>query len=198
VTITIGNIYMLRQRNIKRFLAFSSISQAGYILLGFIGISQLAMASVVYYIIIFAFSNLAAFGVITAVSNATGRDNIADYKGLFRTNPKLSIAILLAFLSLAGIPPLSGFFSKFLVFTAAAEKGFFFLLLITALNSVLSFYCYLRIIGNIFIEKAEEPIANFRIASAERIVLIICVAGILLSGFAGFAFEYIRSLSFGI
>jgi NADH-quinone oxidoreductase subunit N len=136
--------------------------------------------------------------VISAISNATGKENIADYKGLVRTNPKLSIAMLLALLSLAGIPPLAGFFSKFFVFTAAAGKGFFFLLLITALNSVFSFYCYLLIIRTIIIDKGEEPLAKFRSDLPERIALIICVAGILLSGFAGFAFEYIRFFSFGI
>ena len=143
LTMTIGNLFAIRQQNLKRFLAFSSISQAGYILLGFIGGNQLGMASVIYYILVYIFSNLGAFGVVIAISNATGKENIDDYNGLYHTNPKLSLIMTLALFSLAGIPPVAGFFGKFFLFTAAAEKGYYLLVLIAVLNTIISLYYYL-------------------------------------------------------
>ncbi len=109
LTMTIGNLFAIRQKNLKRFLAFSSISQAGYILLGFIGGNELGMAAVIYYVLVYIFSNLGAFGVVTAVSNATGKEDMDDYNGLYHTNPKLSLIMTLALFSLAGIPPVAGF-----------------------------------------------------------------------------------------
>ena len=132
LTMTIGNLFAIRQKNMKRFLAFSSIAQAGYILLGFIGGNELGMTSVVYYILVYIFSNLGAFGVVAAISNATGKENMDDYNGLYHTNPKLSLIMTLALFSLAGIPPVAGFFGKFFLFTAAAAERviiFLFLLL---------------------------------------------------------------------
>ena len=143
LTMTIGNLFAIRQQNLKRFLAFSSISQAGYILLGFMSGTQLGMASVIYYILVYIFSNLGAFGVVTAISNATGKENMDDYNGLYHTNPKLSLIMTLALFSLAGIPPVAGFFGKFFLFTAAAEKGFYLLVLIAVLNTIISLYYYL-------------------------------------------------------
>ena len=112
-TMFIGNLFALRQKNMKRFLAFSSIAQAGFILLGIISGTSMGMATVVYFILIYIFSNLAAFGVVQAISNQTGKENITDYEGLYRTNPNLSLVMMLALFSLAGIPPVAGFFGKF-------------------------------------------------------------------------------------
>jgi len=195
---TIGNLFAIRQQNLKRFLAFSSISQAGYLLLGIIGANRLGMTSVIYYIIVYIFSNLGAFGVVTAISNATGKENINDYDGLYHTNPKLSLIMMLALFSLAGIPPVAGFFGKFFLFTAAAEKGFYFLVLIAVLNTIISLYYYLLIVKAMFINKNEEPILKFKTDLSTRIGLLICVAGIFATGFASFVFEFIREISFGI
>lgn len=109
ITITIGNLFAIRQKNLKRFMAFSSISQAGYILLGVIAGTAVGMTSLVYYVLVYIFSNLAIFGVISVIENATGKVNMEDYNGLYRTNPKLSVAMMLALFSLAGIPPFAGF-----------------------------------------------------------------------------------------
>jgi NADH-quinone oxidoreductase subunit N len=198
LTMTIGNLFAIRQQNLKRFLAFSSISQAGYILLGVIGANQLGMASVIYYIIVYIFSNLGAFGVVTAISNATGKENIDDYNGLYHTNPKLSLIMTLALFSLAGIPPIAGFFGKFFLFTAAAEKGFYFLVLIAVLNTIISLFYYLLVVKAMFINKNENPIAKFRSDLPTRFALLICVAGIFITGFASIIFEYIKTLSFGV
>lgn len=198
LTMTIGNLFAIRQRNIKRFLAFSSISQAGYILLGFIGGNQLGMASVVYYVLVYIFSNLGAFGVVAAISNATDRENIDDYNGLYMTNPRLSLIMTLALFSLAGIPPVAGFFGKFFLFTAAAEKGFYLLVLIAVLNTIISLYYYLLVVKAMFINKSEAPVGKFTSDVYTRIGLLACVGGIVITGFASIIFEMIRNLSFGI
>jgi NADH-quinone oxidoreductase subunit N len=198
LTMTIGNLFAIRQQNLKRFLAFSSISQAGYILLGIIGGNKLGMASVIYYILVYIFSNLGAFGVVTAISNATGKENIDDYNGLYRTNPKLSLIMTLALFSLAGIPPVAGFFGKFFLFTAAAEKGFYFLVLIAVFNTIVSLYYYLLVVKAMFINANENPIGKFRTDFSTRFALIFCVAGIFITGFASIIFEFIRNLSFGV
>lgn len=198
LTMTIGNLFAIRQQNLKRFLAFSSISQAGYILLGFIGGNQLGMASVIYYVLVYIFSNLGAFGVVTAISNATGKENIDDYNGLYHTNPGLSLVMTLALFSLAGIPPVAGFFGKFFLFTAAAEKGYYLLVLIAVLNTIISLYYYLLVVKAMFINKSESPIDKFRSDFPTRFALAICVAGIVVTGFASVLFEAIRNISFGV
>jgi NADH-quinone oxidoreductase subunit N len=195
---TVGNLFAIRQQNLKRFLAFSSISQAGYILLGFIGGNQLGMASVIYYVLVYIFSNLGAFGVVIAISNETGRENIHDFNGLYHTNPKLSLIMTLALFSLAGIPPVAGFFGKFFLFTAAAEKGFYLLVLIAVLNTIISLYYYLLVVKAMFINKSETPIQKFKSDFMTRFALGICVAGIVATGFASVLFEVIRNLSFGV
>ena len=198
LTMTIGNLFAIRQQNLKRFLAFSSISQAGYILLGFIGGSQLGMASVIYYILVYIFSNLGAFGVVIAISNQAGKENMSDYNGLYHTNPKLSLIMTLALFSLAGIPPVAGFFGKFFLFTAAAQKGFYLLVLIAVLNTIISLYYYLLLVKAMFINKNEAPIDKFKSDSPTRFALGICVAGIFITGFASIIFEVIRNLSYGV
>ncbi len=198
LTMTIGNLFAIRQHNLKRFLAFSSISQAGYILLGFIGGNQLGMASVIYYILIYIFSNLGAFGVVLAVSNATGKEDIEDYNGLYHTNPGLSLIMTLALFSLAGIPPVAGFFGKFFLFTAAAQKGYYLLVLIAVLNTIISLFYYLLVVKAMFISNSEAPVEKFRSDFSTRFALGICVAGIVVTGFASIIFEAIRNLSFGV
>jgi NADH-quinone oxidoreductase subunit N len=195
---TVGNLFAIRQQNLKRFLAFSSISQAGYILLGIIGGNKLGMASIIYYILVYVFSNLGAFGVVAAISNAKGKENIDDYNGLYHTNPKLSLVMTLALFSLAGIPPVAGFFGKFFLFTAAAQKGFYFLVFIAVLNTIISLYYYLLVVKAMFISKSDTPIESFKSDIPTRIALGICIAGIVCTGFASIIFEVIRNLSFGV
>jgi NADH-quinone oxidoreductase subunit N len=198
LTMTIGNLFAIRQQNLKRFLAFSSISQAGYILLGLIGGNQLGMASVIYYILVYIFSNLAVFGVVAAISNARGKENIDEYNGLYQTNPGLSLIMLLGLFSLAGIPPFAGFFGKFFLFTAAAEKGFYLLVTIALLNTIISLYYYLLVVKAMFINKSDNPVEKFRSDFPTRLALGICIAGIVITGFASIIFEVIKNMSFGI
>lgn len=198
LTMTIGNLFAMRQTNLKRFMAFSSISQAGFILVGLISGTVLSMTSVVYFVLVYIFSNLGVFGVISVISNKTGKEKMDDYNGLYRTNPMLSLLMLLALFSLAGIPPIAGFFSKFFLFTAAAEKGHFILIIIAVLNTIISLYYYLLIVKAMFINKSETPIASFKTDTLSRIGLVLCMIGIMVSGFASVIFEYIRTVSFGM
>ena len=195
LTMTIGNLFAIRQQNLKRFLAFSSIAQAGFILLGVIGGAGLGFTSVIYFVLIYIFSNLGAFGVVSAISVATGKETIDSYNGLYRTNPKLSLVMLLSLFSLAGIPPVAGFFGKFFLFAAAAHEGYYLLVFIAVVNAVISLYYYLLVVKAMLINKNENPIAAFKSDTLTRIGLLICVAGIIITGFASTVFEYIHSLS---
>jgi NADH-quinone oxidoreductase subunit N len=198
LTMTIGNLFAIRQQNLKRFLAFSSISQAGYILLGVLGANPMGMSSVIYYILIYIFSNLGAFGVVAAISNATGKENIYDYNGLYRTNPKLTLIMTLALFSLAGIPPVAGFFGKFFLFMTAAREGFYLLVLIAVLNTIISLYYYLLVVKAMFINTSEDPVSRFDSDTPTRVALLICVAGIFITGFSSIIYEYIKSISSGV
>lgn len=198
VTMTVGNLFALRQNNMKRFLAFSSITQVGYILIGLSGSSESGMASSIYFILIYVFSNLGAFGVISLISARTGREGILDYNGLYKTNPLLSWVLALSMFSLAGIPPTAGFFGKLFLLTAGAGMGNYFLIVIAALNMIVSLYYYLRVIRAVFMEKNDDAIPPVKGDGAFHIALVICVAGLLLTGFTTGLFEYIYALSFGL
>ena len=201
LTITVGNLFAIRQRNLKRFLAFSSISQAGYIMLGVIAFtlhSQMGKAALMYYILVYIFSNLAAFGVIGAIENKTGKVSMDDYNGLCKTNPRLSMTMMLAMFSLAGIPPFAGFFSKFFIFTSAINQGsiaIYVLVLIALINTIVSLYYYLLVVKATYI-KTEEPsvIAPFKSAFSERLAMTICVAGIVGLGIVSWFYDQILTV----
>lgn len=187
LTITIGNLFAVRQRNLKRFLAFSSISQAGYSMLGVIAANTLGMASMMYYVVVYIFSNLAAFGVIAAIERKTGKVTTDDYNGLFKTNPWLSFTMMVAMFSLAGIPPFAGFFSKFFVFAGAlhgADVAIYVLVLIALINTIISLYYYLLVVKAMFIRQDECAIPTFKSHWTEKAGMIICVMGIVLLGIA--------------
>jgi NADH-quinone oxidoreductase subunit N len=194
-TMTIGNLFALRQKNMKRFLAYSSIAQAGFILLGLIAGTQLGAATVIYFILIYIFSNLAAFGVVQAISLKTGMENMDDYNGLYRTNPKLSLVMMLALFSLAGIPPVAGFFGKFFLFTAAASQGYYFLVFIAVVNATISLYYYLLVIRAMFIRNSDHPIPYFKNKIYMRLGLLITAIGILVLGLYSPLYDYIYELS---
>ena len=196
LTITIGNLFAIRQNNLKRFLAFSSISQAGYIMLGVVANAPVGVAALSYYVLVYIFSNLAAFGVIQAVENASGKLLISDYNGLYKTNPRLSFAMMLAMFSLGGIPPFAGFFSKFFIFSAALQEGsvaMYVLVLIALVNTIVSLYYYLLVVKAMFINTNDAPIASFKSHWSERAGLLICVAGILVAGLISSVYVYLNA-----
>ena len=185
LTITLGNLFAIRQRNLKRFLAFSSISQAGYIMLGVIAVNVMGMSSMIYYVLVYIFSNLAAFGVIAAVERQTGKVTMDDYNGLFKTNPWLAFTMMLAMFSLGGIPPFAGFFSKFFIFVGACHQGsvaIYALVLIALVNTIISLYYYLLVVKAMFIRQDECVIPAFKSHWTERTGMILCVLGIIFIG----------------
>lgn len=194
-TMIIGNLFALRQQNIKRFLAFSSIAQVGFILVGMSSNGTMGNTSVTYFILIYVFSNLAAFGVASAISSQTGKENIEDYKGLYQTNPFLSWTLALALFSLAGIPPTAGFFGKLFLITAGATRGNYWFITMAALNLIVSLYYYLRVVRALFMDKNEQAIARIKGSPSVNFGLIICVAGIVLVGLVSWVYEYISKLS---
>ena len=200
-TIVIGNLFALRQNNLKRFLAFSSITQIGYILIGISGEYPVNTASVVYFILIYVFSNLAAFAVISTVSAVTGKETISDYKALYKTNPLLSWVIAIALFSLAGVPPTAGFFGKYFLLLAgthtAASSGYLFWIVIAALNLIISFYYYLKVVKAIFMDANEQPVPKIQIAFTPKLAMFICLAGIILAGLFSVIYNYIYLLSCG-
>ncbi len=200
ITITIGNLFALRQKNLKRFLAFSSISQAGYIMLGVYASSQTGMSSTIYYILIYMFTNLAAFGIISAIENKTGKVGMDDYNALYTTNPKLAFAMTLAMFSLGGIPPFAGFFSKFFIFASVAESkvfGDYVLVFLALLNTIISLYYYLLVVKAMFINKSDSPIETIKIDAMSRVALLVCVIAILVIGFISAIYMNIYDISFG-
>lgn len=192
-TITVGNLFAIRQKNMKRFMAFSSISQAGYIMLGVMTESALGLASMMFYILVYVVSNLGAFAVIQTIENKTGKLSMDDYNGLHKTNPWLSFAMTLAMFSLAGIPPFAGFFSKFLIFTSVTASGsmaLYMLVLIALINTIISLYYYLLVVKAIWIAPGEAQVERFRSGIGERIALWICVGGIVFVGLVSCIYQF--------
>lgn len=198
LSMTIGNLMAIRQDNLKRFLAFSSISQVGYILIAISGSSAEGMAAVVYFILIYIFSNLGAFSVITLVDAGASKGRISDLRGFYRTNPSLAWALALCLFSLAGIPPTAGFFGKFFLITAGAAKWNAVVLIIAALNMIVSLYYYLRVIRAMFMDSSDEPVQRLKPSPAVKFALLLCISGVLLLGFSGSVFSWLHSLSFGV
>lgn len=201
VTMTIGNLFALRQKNMKRFLAFSSISQAGYIMLGVFTGTSLGMSSAIFYIFVYIFSNLAAFGVITAIENKTGKVNMDDYNGLYQTNPKLALAMMCAMFSLGGIPFTAGFFSKMFVFMAAMESlapANIILVVLAFLNTIISLFYYLLVVKAMFITPNKNPIEPLKSDGYLKVSLVISMFGIGFVGIISWFYQYIDAASFGI
>jgi len=198
LTMVTGNLFALRQDGLKRLLAFSSIAQSGFILAGITGSSRGGEASVIYFILVYIFSNLGAFGVVSFISAQTGRERIQDYKGLYATNPLLSWVMAISLFSLAGIPPTAGFFGKFFLLMAGAGKGNFVFIGIAALNMVVSLYYYLRVIKAIFMDSQPEPMERLKIPLLPTIAFLVCVVGIVMTGLVGGIYDYIYSLSIGV
>ena len=199
LSITIANLFAIRQSELKRFMAFSSISQAGYIMLAVIGGSQMGMASLMYYVLVYVVANMAVFTVISTVEqNNGGATKMSAYDGLYQTNPKLAFLMTLALFSLAGIPPFAGMFSKFFVFMAAAEQGSFwayFVVFVALVNTVVSLYYYLLIVKAMYIKPSDSPLPTFKTDVNTRVALALCTAGIALFGICSCIYDYLFAAS---
>jgi NADH-quinone oxidoreductase subunit N len=185
LTMTVGNLIALAQKNVKRLLAYSSIAHAGYAMIGVVAFSQLGMASVVFYLIAYMLTNLLAFGIVGIVGRVTGSDDVSAYNGLSRRNAALGLAALVAFLSLAGMPPFGGFVAKVFVFAAAVETGWIWLAIVGVLNSIFGLYYYLNVLKAVYLHRMENQDEDQHPVPVSRPVamaLIILVAGIILLG----------------
>lgn len=198
LSITIANVMAIRQSELKRFMAFSSISQAGYIMLAVIGADYAAtMSSLMYYVLVYIVANMSVFAIIGVVENNTnGRTDMAAYDGLYGTNPKLAFLMTLALFSLGGIPPFAGMFSKFFVFLASVNGHNgnwmpYTIMFIALVNTVVSLYYYLLIVKAMYINKSEAPVPTFKSDCNTRLTLAICTTGILLFGVASCIYEAI-------
>ena len=198
VSITIANLFAIHQKNLKRFMAFSAISQAGYLVLTLMGGTAQGMTAMVFYLLVYMAANMGAFAVMNVVEQNSGLIGIDDYNGLYRTNPKLAFIMTLCLFSLAGIPPFAGFFSKFFVFMAAFHAGYHWLVLIALINTVISLYYYLLIVKAMYINPSENPIATFKSDCYSRTAIAICVAGVLLLGILGCVYSYLDTFSYGV
>lgn len=186
LTITIANLFALRQTELKRFMAFSSISQAGYIMLAAVGNEAMGLTALMYYVLIYVAANMAVFTVINVVeTRGKGNTEMSVFDGFYTTNPKLSFLLTLALFSLAGIPPFAGMFCKFFVFMAAAEQGSniaYAVVFLALVNTVPSLYYYLKIVKCMYINKTDTPLPTFQSDCATRTALALCTAGVLLFG----------------
>jgi len=181
ISMTIGNVVAIAQSNIKRMLGYSSIAHAGFLMVGLAAIGTLGQSGVLFFLAGYALANLGAFIAIIAISNKIGSDEIADYSGMARRSPVISFALAFSLISLIGIPPAVGFMAKFFIFNAAIQQDLLWLVLIAALNSVISAYYYLRVVKVMYVNEptSEEPIPS---SIPLRISLAIASIGVLVLG----------------
>ncbi len=185
VTMTVGNLLALPQTNLKRLLAYSSIAHAGYIMIGVVAFSQLGATSVIFYLAAYILTNLAAFGIVMAVSRTVGSDEYEAYRGLSRRSPWLALMMLAAFLSLAGMPPFGGFVAKVIVFAAGIQANYVWLVVVGILNSIVGLYYYLNVLKYVYLYRMpneDEDRNPIPLPGAYAITLAVLVIGVILIG----------------
>ena len=205
LSITIANLFAIRQRDLKRFMAFSSISQAGYIVLAIVGNNAMSFTSLSFYVLIYVVANMAVFTVISSVEeHNNGVVDMESYNGLYKTNPRLAFLMTLALFSLGGIPPFAGMFSKFFVFMAAVKGATignlsgqlaYLVVFIALVNTVVSLYYYLLIVKAMYIKHNDQPLPTFTSAKSTKLALAICTTGLLLFGVCSVVYGWIDSAS---
>lgn len=208
LSITVANLFAIRQTNLKRFMAFSSISQAGYIVLAIVGNSALSVTALSFYVLIYVVANMAVFTIISAVEEHNNGTVMMDsYNGFYQTNPKLAFLMTLALFSLGGIPPFAGLFSKFFIFMAAVQDAdlstlvgtwAYIVLFIALINTVISLYYYLLIVKAMYIKKSENPLPTFKSHTNTKLALAVCTAGVVLFGVCYMVFDWIHAASVAI
>ncbi len=182
-TMTLGNVVALTQTNIKRMLAYSSIAHSGYILMGVVAANELGVAAAVFYVIAYLLTNLAAFGVVIVVSRTVGSDEIAAYAGLSRRNSGLALVMLVAFLSLAGVPPLAGFIGKIWVFAAVVKSpGLLWLAFVGIINAIIGVYYYLIVLKYVYLFQTDDDDKPVPTTRPDALALGLLTFGIILIG----------------
>lgn len=181
-TMTIGNLLALPQKNIKRLLAYSSVAHAGYAMIGLVALSTFGAASIVFYLAAYIITNLAAFAVVILFARTAGSDEIEDYAGLSRRSPGLALALMVALLSLGGMPPLAGFVAKVYVFAAAVESGWIWLAFVGVLNAIVGLYYYLTVLKVVYLYRSEQEDVPISVPRAYGIGLGLCILAIVVIG----------------
>lgn len=202
LSITVANLFAIHQKDLKRFMAFSSISQAGYIVLAILGDSAMSVVALSYYVLIYVVANLAVFAIIASVEEHNGTVNMDSYNGFYKTNPRLSFIMTLALFSLGGIPPFAGMFSKFFSFMAAAQGAqvtstigalTYAVVFIALVNTVISLYYYLLIVKAMFIKPNDQPLPTFKSAMSTKFALAICTLGVVAFGVCSGVYDWIAA-----
>lgn len=187
ITILYGNLCAIPQRNLKRLLGYSSIAHAGYLLMGFAALSRSGSTAVLYYLAGYLFTVLAALTVIAIVARGAGGEDVSTLAGLHRRSPLLAAALTVAVVSLAGIPPLAGFFGKFLLLKSVIEQGpgfqgYYWLAGIAIVGVVVSLYYYFGVVRAIYWSEGAAELTSIRVPLASKLALAICVTGIVFIG----------------
>jgi NADH-quinone oxidoreductase subunit N len=193
ITMTIGNFAAIYQRNIKRMLAYSSIAQAGYAMIGLVTLTPDGSGATMFYLLMYLFTNMAAFGVIIVVSNVSNSDQMEDFYGLNKRSPYLAMVMLFALLSLSGIPPTAGFVGKFFIFKAAIDVGYWWLAAIGILNAFVALYYYLGVVKYMYLYDSEQAEVAIPVSRGAWVGLGFSTAVVIYLGvYAGPAFEWTR------
>ena len=190
LTMTVGNFAALPQQNVKRLLAYSSIAHGGYLLMGGVLLTPEGVGAILFYLVVYLFMNLGAFYVVVLVANEMGSETIDGYRGLGSRAPLVAIAMVVFLASLTGIPPLAGFFGKWLLFTAVLEQGYYWLALVGLLNSVVSLYYYARIFKAMYFEDAEEDTARVSFSPGTFALLSVFVIPTIFIGFLNIFYTF--------
>lgn len=177
-----GNVLAMTQKNIKRLLAYSSIAQAGYMLIGVAASTELGYTASIFYLISYLVTNLASFGIVVIVGRSVGSDEISAYAGLSRRSPGLALALLVALLSLGGVPPFAGFIGKLFVFAAAVQADMIWLAIVGIINAVFALYYYLVVLKVVWLNRSESEEEKIPVTRPWKLAVVVCVAGMLLMG----------------
>ncbi len=203
LSITVANLFAIRQKDLKRFMAFSSISQAGYIVLAIVGNTALSVSALSFYVLVYVVANMGVFTIISAVEeHNNGVVDMDSYNGFYKTNPKLSMLMTLSLFSLGGIPPFAGMFSKFFVFMAFVKSAdllttngmlAYATMFIALINTVISLYYYLLIVKAMYIKPNDKPLPTFQSAVSTKLALALCTAGVIGFGIFSSIYEWIAA-----
>jgi NADH-quinone oxidoreductase subunit N len=182
LTMTLGNLVAIWQNNMKRLLAYSSIAHAGYMLMGVVVMSDKGIAAVLIYFVVYLFMNLGAFYSVMVVANRTGSEDIESYKGLGYRSPVMATALVVFFISLAGLPPTAGFIGKLYLFAALLDAKWIWLAVVGALNSVVSLYYYVRVVRNMFLRDPEGSAEPVRFPVPQLVILLMLAIPTIVLG----------------
>lgn len=198
VTMTLGNTFAIWQKNIKRMLAYSSIAQAGYLLIGVAAASQWGVASSAFYLIVYTVMNVAAFAVVVLISNLTGSEDIDSFAGLSRRSLFLAWSLMLALFSLGGVPPFGGFVGKLLIFAGAIQSGLIALTVVGVINVIVGLYYYLNVVKVVFERRSEQEREPLEVPAPSKWVLGFTMAATVLLGILAYpVFQWVWQASAG-